>query len=165
MSSPALAHQERVIREKRALDENIEKLHAFIVSPISAFSDLSATEQLLMIEQRAAMQRYSLILLRRLAEWGMVLPVDWRYANFEYALLDLDRAYDGQGQAVALHRGPLTARALRETAYAFLKPFDGNAVFLNGLDPTAPQEPAESAAWRNLAKLANAVAAAIDAKV
>ena len=86
--------------------------------------------------------------------------------KLEQALVDLATATDGQGRAVVLFygssEGQSNAQALREATYAFMRAFDSEAVFLNGRYPLAPQGPAEAAAWRNLALLAQATAAAIE---
>lgn len=159
------SYQQRVVDERSQLEDKIEKLGAFMRSPI--FSNLSADEQRLMSEQYEVMTRYGLVLTKRLARWRAILPFDSKAADFEVALVALTQAVDGQGQRVLLYRGQNTARALREATCEFMEPFDriDQTVFLNGLDPASPSEPAEAAAWRNLALLANATAAAIDAGV
>lgn len=63
-----LPHQERVIQEKKDLDEKIVKLSAFIVSDKSA--SLDHTEFNLMWHQRTAMLEYSDILGRRIELFG-----------------------------------------------------------------------------------------------
>jgi hypothetical protein len=161
-----LPHQQRVVDEKVELDGKLEKLHEFIVSPLSAFSALPPVEQDLLKSQRLLMQRYSITLAARLSQWGLIPPLNLALPVFEYALADLGFATDGQGLPVALHRGPFTYEALRETTFAFMEPFDRDAMFINGLSQQKSQaspKKAETAAWRNLALLANATAAALDA--
>jgi hypothetical protein len=58
-------YQQRVVDEKSALDEKIEKLKAF--STTKVFADLLTAEQVRMLRQRAAMQEYSDILGERVA--------------------------------------------------------------------------------------------------
>jgi len=58
-------YQERVVEEKRQLDEKTKRLEAFMGGDI--FPTLPKDEQERMKEQRAAMTRYSDILGRRIA--------------------------------------------------------------------------------------------------
>jgi hypothetical protein len=58
-------HQERVVAEKRELDEKLVKLGAFLEG--SFFPTLSADEQGRLTEQASVMKRYSEILGDRIA--------------------------------------------------------------------------------------------------
>ena len=58
-------YQQRVVDEKSALDEKIEKLKAFATTKV--FADLLTAEQVRMLRQRVAMQEYSDILSERIA--------------------------------------------------------------------------------------------------
>lgn len=156
------SYQWRVVEEKAQLDDKIEKLHTFIVSPSSAFDGLQPIEQQALRNQRLRMQQYSMCLHERLALWGVALPFDAKRAAFEYTLIDVFNATASNGLRVALFFGATTAQNLRTATYDFMEQFDRDAMFINGLD-NSPPGPAEAAAWRNLARLANATAAAIDA--
>lgn len=59
------AHQQRVVAEKKELDERLTKLNAFVGG--DAFCNLSMDEEWLLREQRAEMEAYSRILERRIA--------------------------------------------------------------------------------------------------
>ncbi len=59
------AYQERMIQEKKGLDDKIEKLQAFMNSAL--FPLVSAKEQELLRAQRGAMRWYSKILEDRIA--------------------------------------------------------------------------------------------------
>lgn len=83
--------------------------------------------------------------------------------EIEQALIALTKATDGRDRPVLLHSGSISAQSLRESTLSFMRVFDSDAVFFNGFDPGAPQKPAEVAAWRNLALLARATAAAVEA--
>lgn len=58
-------HQQRVVDEKRELDEKISKLEPFIKS--NKFDSLSMEERSLLRAQLLAMQSYTEILLKRIA--------------------------------------------------------------------------------------------------
>jgi len=58
-------HQQRVIDEKRDLDERLEKLTAFYSTPI--FHGLAESEQSRLLRQGVAMRTYSEILAERIA--------------------------------------------------------------------------------------------------
>lgn len=61
-------HEERVVVEKRELDDKISKLKAFCIEPESAiFKGLSREECYLLKDQYAAMVQYSEILSSRIA--------------------------------------------------------------------------------------------------
>lgn len=85
--------------------------------------------------------------------------------TLEQALVDLQRATDGQGRLVTLFKGSISSTDLREATFAFMESFDPECCFINGFDPKADSRPAEAAAWRNLALLAKATAAAFEAGV
>ena len=57
-------HQQRVINEKREIDERIEKLNVFFNT--ETFRNLSRQEVFLLIEQEDSMSQYSGILTRRI---------------------------------------------------------------------------------------------------
>jgi len=60
-------HEERVVNEKKELDEKIAKLKAFCFSPGSpTFSALSPEDRDLLEDQFTAMKKYSDILSRRI---------------------------------------------------------------------------------------------------
>lgn len=65
---PAPAWQDRVITEKAELDERIVKLDAFIVSP--DFWRLKTIDARLLQEQVVAMRCYSLVLGKRIEQFG-----------------------------------------------------------------------------------------------
>ena len=58
-------HQERVVTEKKELDEKIDKLVAFLAG--KTFSTLAEDEQMRLIDQKNVMQQYSEILRARIA--------------------------------------------------------------------------------------------------
>jgi uncharacterized protein len=61
-------HQQRVIDEKRELDEKLAKLSSFIDTPGSIFHrDLPDAERQRLYDQRAVMSHYSQILGERIA--------------------------------------------------------------------------------------------------
>lgn len=64
------AYQQRVIDEKRNLDENIKKLNEFLSTPLSLFGYLPAEEQTSMSSQLSAMTAYSVALGDRIARFG-----------------------------------------------------------------------------------------------
>lgn len=57
-------HQERVVQEKKELDEKIEKLQAFLKT--EKFNDIDIDEQERLDDQLDVMQEYSTILLARI---------------------------------------------------------------------------------------------------
>lgn len=64
-------HQERVIAEKRDLDEKIAKLHAFCFTNTNAvFFALPPVDRDLLEDQYTAMKEYSTILGRRIERFG-----------------------------------------------------------------------------------------------
>ena len=63
-----LEYQQRVVDEKVALDEKIEKLDKFIGGDI--FKALSDCEQTLLARQITIMIEYSVILGKRISEFG-----------------------------------------------------------------------------------------------
>jgi hypothetical protein len=93
--------------------------------------------------------------------------------KFVAAMFRLGRdARDGRGLPVVLHRGALTAQALRDTLLSLLEPIDRDARFINGMESNAKLNPkaarlahfgAEAAYWRSVALLAEVVACAIEA--
>ena len=58
-------HQERVVTEKKELDEKIDKLKVFLLG--ETFSTLPEDEQMRLIDQKNVMQQYSEILRARIA--------------------------------------------------------------------------------------------------
>ena len=60
-----LPHQERVVEEKRELDEKLSKLSAFGISPL--FTTLNPEEQGRLNRQYLVMEEYSRILRERIA--------------------------------------------------------------------------------------------------
>lgn len=65
---PMEAYQERVLEEKRALDEKVLKLTTFIDGTESGkFAELSADERDRLIRQRVSMMDYASILGERIA--------------------------------------------------------------------------------------------------
>lgn len=62
-----LPYQERVVAERRQLNEKIARLEAFVDS--DAYPRLSETEQDLLKQQLAAMRQYRYILALRVALW------------------------------------------------------------------------------------------------
>lgn len=67
---PIPAYQQRVIDEKRELDENIKRLNEFMCTPLSLFGVLPAEEQTSMSNQLLAMTAYSVALGERIARFG-----------------------------------------------------------------------------------------------
>ena len=65
MSKQLAPHQQRVVDEKRELDERREKLDAFYSNPV--FHGLPESEQSLLLRQGVAMRTYSEILGERIA--------------------------------------------------------------------------------------------------
>lgn len=65
MSKQLAPHQQRVVDEKRELDERREKLDAFYSNPV--FHGLPESEQSLLLRQGVAMRAYSEILGERIA--------------------------------------------------------------------------------------------------
>lgn len=57
--------RERVVEEKRALDEKISRLESFLISP--EFQGVAPGQYKLLLEQLALMRSYSHVLLLRLA--------------------------------------------------------------------------------------------------
>lgn len=62
-----LPHQERVVQQKRELDEEIAKLKDFLYS--GKFDSVKDSELGIMVRQYSVMKRYSLILGERIAEF------------------------------------------------------------------------------------------------
>lgn len=65
------SHQERVVEERRALDEKLTALHSFRTLP--KFAGLSLVDQGLLVEQAAHMEAYLGVLdarIKRFAEAG-----------------------------------------------------------------------------------------------
>lgn len=60
-----MAHQERVIEERRELVEKLEKLKAFFSSPV--YDKLETDEQARLQEQSVYMDQYAEVLQRRIA--------------------------------------------------------------------------------------------------
>ena len=60
-------YKERVIAEKKELDDRLEKLTAFIIS--SRFNDLTFAEQRRLSKQKSIMFLYLCILKERIAEF------------------------------------------------------------------------------------------------
>ena len=58
-------HQERVVNEKTQLDERLEKLKAFSLTPV--FDNLPSDEKSRLTEQEGYMRSYSDVLGRRIA--------------------------------------------------------------------------------------------------
>lgn len=65
MSAAYLPHQQRVVDERRELDERRDKLSAFYSTPI--FHGLPESEQSRLLSQGVAMRSYSEILGERIA--------------------------------------------------------------------------------------------------
>ena len=59
-------HQQRVVDEKRELDEKIEKLRAFITKS-DVFQSLRSAEARLLVQQYGHMQSYSDVLTDRIS--------------------------------------------------------------------------------------------------
>jgi hypothetical protein len=73
---PMEAYQQRVINEKRELDERLARLHKFITEP-SPYDTLPARQQTLLIFQSQTMATYSRILGERIKLWHIVpIPDD-----------------------------------------------------------------------------------------
>jgi len=80
--------------------------------------------------------------------------------TLETALIELNRATDGQSRYVVLHSGPPTAEALRQSTRDFAANMLGTgAVFIDSSGMVSRN--GEIAAWDNLALLAAATAAAV----
>lgn len=62
-----LPHQERVVQEKRDLDDKIDKLRDFLHS--AKFADVEAAEQGRLTRQYSLMGGYSRVLGERIAEF------------------------------------------------------------------------------------------------
>lgn len=60
-------HQERVVTEKRELDEKLAKLTAFTTMQNATYAGLDRAEQARLIQQREVMKEYSEILGARIA--------------------------------------------------------------------------------------------------
>lgn len=69
LTAPISAHQQRVIDEKRELDEKLAKLSDFIEGN-AIFATLPVSEQMDLKSQRVVMQTYSCILSDRIARFG-----------------------------------------------------------------------------------------------
>lgn len=63
------AYQERVVAEKKELDERHSKLKAFLET--SVFCALPSQERQLLREQAEVMRQYSDILTRRIESWNV----------------------------------------------------------------------------------------------
>jgi len=63
-------YQERVIQEKRELDERLKKLDAFIVAGTERWDKVPAEEQERLCRQAEIMTDYSAILGERIAAFG-----------------------------------------------------------------------------------------------
>ncbi len=64
------AHEERVVTEKRELDEKLSKLKAFCFDPRSPIFDaLSPEDRDLLEDQYTVMEKYSVILGKRIARF------------------------------------------------------------------------------------------------
>ena len=61
-------HQQRVVDEKRDLDENLGKLHAFFCT--HQFAGLRLIEQDLLCQQSEAMEKYSAVLRLRIEDFN-----------------------------------------------------------------------------------------------
>lgn len=156
--------QQRVVDEKRDLDARLGRLQEFIGSEL--YLALLLEDQDLMREQLVHMRAFSNVLGARIARFVGTKQKERNMTakTLEQAMIDLLGATDGQGQLVVLfHEPTLSSVALREATFAFMEPFDPECCFINGFDPKADQGKAEAAAWRNLALLATATSAAIDA--
>lgn len=62
-------HQQRVLAERNALNEDLTKLRAFIGT--ETFQNLQETERNLLNEQEGCMSRFLNVLNRRLNLWGV----------------------------------------------------------------------------------------------
>jgi hypothetical protein len=60
-------HEERVVTEKRELDEKIAKLNAFYANPV--FKELPFGDRTLLLDQCSVMEQYSKILEARIARF------------------------------------------------------------------------------------------------
>lgn len=58
------AHEQRVIEEKKELDQKLEKLNAFTGTP--TFSALGEEDTMLLLKQLRVMEQYSSILQQRI---------------------------------------------------------------------------------------------------
>ena len=65
-----LPHQQRLVEERDELRDRIDKLSAFMASPM--WSRLPDAERQLMVRQLRTMVSYSLALRDRLRLWGVV---------------------------------------------------------------------------------------------
>lgn len=66
-------HQQRVVDEKKELDERITKLSAFIDNQNGPASKLPSIEFNLLWRQRIVMQEYSTVLAERMSLWGVTV--------------------------------------------------------------------------------------------
>lgn len=69
--SELLPHQQRVVDERKELNERRRKLMDFMATP--TYQELSQEEICLLVKQAKAMRQYSEILGARLALWGVPL--------------------------------------------------------------------------------------------
>lgn len=69
MKTTIQPHQQRVIDEKKSLDENRDKLDLFCAGPI--FKTLPQIEQDMLFTQLDMMDGYSLILRKKIALFGV----------------------------------------------------------------------------------------------
>lgn len=60
-------HEERVVTEKKELDDKLGKLHQFCFTGNAIFGSLSATDRDTLEDQYTAMKQYSDILGRRIS--------------------------------------------------------------------------------------------------
>jgi hypothetical protein len=159
-------YQLRVIEERAQLNEKIGKLATFFTT--DAFRALPTEARDLLMEQHVVMLRYSNILFQRIACFGAATPIDpiiLALSQFENALVQLTFARDGQGQRVRLAPQEFSSEALRATTREFMGTFLGEGGVFVAIEEGKIKEsqPAEIAAWTNLALLAHATAAAIRA--
>lgn len=154
-------HQQRVVVEKAELDDKADKLKTFFNGIV--FMDLPPADKALLVEQHALMTAYSGVLRRRIERFE---PKYDQKIAFERAMHDVINADDGRGHRVRLYTGPLTADGLRRATIDFGKAMlDEGVVFISVDDKgdLKQSKAVESASWLNLAKLARATAAAVDA--
>lgn len=97
---------------------------------------------------------------------GNGVEIEVAARHFETALVAMNGGKDGMGRAVMLYSGPLTPGGLREKVREFMRlGANPRAVFMADMARAGDlddQQKGEAAYWRNLALMANALAAALD---
>lgn len=92
-------HQERVVTEKRELDDKIAKLRAFTTMQNVTFAGLPYAEQERLIRQRGIMEQYSTVLAERITAFSLLQPSTSRAELFENVYLS-DRPVNEGGPVV-----------------------------------------------------------------